>query len=152
MMLIQSPATLPASVVRWFRAQGLAPPARPPMPRNASLPLLKLHPGPAQQQQQRTADVACATPRAGTEPSNAELLRLSTANGCMLVFDFDRTLVDWDAGAPHTAGTRSPELVLQTPELPCEVSLIKLEETERPACLATPRILSSPTSCGSAGR
>lgn len=88
---------------RWFRAQGLAPAARPAMPRNASLPLLKLQSGPAQpQSQQRMADVACATPRASADPSNAELLRLSSASGCMLVMDFDKTLVDWDAGAHHS--------------------------------------------------
>lgn len=97
---VASPLARRFNMQKWFRAQGLAPPARPAMPRNASLPLLKLRPDTAQQQQQRTPAVTC-TPHASSDPSNAELLRLSSAAGCLLVFDFDRTLVDWDAGALH---------------------------------------------------
>lgn len=84
---------------RWFAAQGLPlpAPAAPALPRPASMPRLKIP---------ETAAPAAPRPAAATrhEPSSVELLRGGAGAASLLVCDFDRTLLDYDAGACLPAG------------------------------------------------
>jgi hypothetical protein len=107
------------NMTKWFHAQGLSPPLptviSAALQRQGSLPPLKLQ---AVQAAHGPAPAgASLAPRQLAAPAHdasaAEVLRQSVSAGTLLVCDFDRTLVDWDAGecapavpAPLPAGWR----------------------------------------------
>lgn len=92
------------NMTKWFHAQGLSPPLptviSAALQRQGSLPPLKLQ---AVQAAHGPAPAgASLAPRQLAAPAHdasaAEVLRQSVSAGTLLVCDFDRTLVDWDAG------------------------------------------------------
>lgn len=119
-------------VCRWFHAQGLAPPSRAPLPRNASLPQIKpqaaARGAPAAQPEAALRHDACA----------AEVLAHASSSKTLLVCDFDRTLTDWDAGE-RLCDELAPELT----------SL--LSSLQMPACFVPVTNTGEAGGCGCAG-
>jgi hypothetical protein len=130
------------NMTRWFNAQGLSPPLpsviSAALQRQGSLPPLKL---PAVQAAPAPAGASLA-PRQLAAPAHdasaAEVLRQSASAGTLLVCDFDRTLVDWDAG--ELSGCRAVP-AMPAPLPACWLALV----LRRPCLLAA--VLPLPPSC-----
>jgi hypothetical protein len=88
---------------KWFAAQGLAPPPRAAggAHRNASMPALAAAARPA-----LSAPLGAALPQPPADACAAEVLRQSPYTGTLLVCDFDRTLIDYDAGEAASCAAR----------------------------------------------